>query len=175
MRSSLCSFQRQKVLFNRVYVCVTSLVLLNYLLNYLLLNELQTGCSHDFFFTFFLLVFLKTHTMNVQVEFLQENWSCCLPFLHFSSQFVLYSCFCLLMKKIVYLYVIIYCYLFSCIFYVESDCIVSKRCYGKVIVKFKVACPSNIFGKSDGNFCSAVKTNVLNWDFFSSCVCKCYM
>lgn len=50
MRSSLCSFQRQKVLFNRVYVCVTSLVLLNYLLNYLLLNELQTGCSHDFFY-----------------------------------------------------------------------------------------------------------------------------
>lgn len=59
MRSSLCSFQRQKVLFNRVYVCVTSLVLLNYLLNYLLLNELQTGCSHDFF-TFFLLVFFKS-------------------------------------------------------------------------------------------------------------------
>lgn len=84
------------------------------------------------------------------------------PFPPFSSQFVLYSCFCLLMKKMVYLYVIIYCYLFSCIFYVESDCIVSKRCYGKVIVKFKVACPSNIFGKSDGNFCSAVKTNVLN-------------
>ena len=97
------------------------------------------------------------------------------PFPPFSSQFVLYSCFCLLMKRMVYLYVIIYCYLFSCIFYVESDCIVSKRCYGKVIVKFKVAWPSNIFGKSDGNFCSAVKTNVLNWDFFSSCVCKCFM
>ena len=83
MRSSLCSFQRQKVLLIAC-MCVTSLVLLNYLLNYLLLNELQTGCSHEFLHLLFL-CFLKS-TYN-------ENWSWRVNMLSPFPPFFLAVCF----------------------------------------------------------------------------------
>lgn len=109
-------------------VCICVWVILQfcyqYLLKNLLLNELITGCSIDFYLLFKPSYF-EQHLVVSRVFVVGEIEMYCIhsgsPSRPFSSHSLFFvQLFCLLVKKIVYLYVLIYCYLFSCIFYCEE-------------------------------------------------------